>query len=70
MVSDQNLYIDDVKHKTYIDGSERGTEAAVTLVAMKALSFPMEEEEKFEMIVNRPFFFIIEDSESDEILFI
>jgi serine protease inhibitor len=69
-IDDQNVYISDVRHKTYIDVSEKGTEAAaVTLVEIGVTSFLIVQEERFEMIVNRPFFFTIDDTEMDEILF-
>lgn len=63
-------YISEVIHKTYIDVSERGTEAAaVTAIQVTTASLPSQPVEKFEMIVNRPFFFTIDDSKSNEILF-
>ena len=69
-VTGQNAYISRVIHKTYIDVSERGTEAAaVTMVAMELKGMPTEPEDTFEMIVDRPFFFTIDDTENDEILF-
>ena len=69
-LTDANVYISDVVHKTYIDVSEKGTEAAaVTMVGMRATSMPMEPEEKFEMIVDRPFFFTIDDTREDTIIF-
>ncbi len=68
-ISNANVYISDVKHKTYIDVSEKGTEAAaVTAVIMQMTSMPTEEE-RFEMVVDRPFFFTIDDTEQDLIIF-
>jgi len=70
-VTGQNVDISRVIHKTYIDVSERGTEAAaVTMVVMELKGMPPESEDTFEMIVDRPFFFTIDDTENDEILFI
>ena len=64
------VYISEVVHKTYIDVNEKGTEAAAaTSVGMSATSAP-QPEEMFEMIVDRPFVFTIDDKESGEILFI
>jgi serpin B len=70
--SDYNVYIGDVKHKTYIDVSEEGTEAAaVTSVEMAEITaMPGPDEDKFEMFVNRPFFFTIEDTKKESIIFI
>ena len=68
--SNKEVYIGDVKHKTFIDVSERGTEAAaVTSVEMFTTSLPTEPEEIFEMNVNRPFFFTIEDTKNNLYLF-
>jgi len=65
----QNVYIDNVTHKTYIDVNEKGTEAAaVTSVEMKLTSV-MEPPKPFEMIVDHPFFFAIVDNETGLILF-
>ncbi|NEQ41274.1 MAG: serpin family protein [Okeania sp. SIO3I5] len=61
-----NLYIDEVKHKTFVEVNEKGTEAAaVTSVTGGARSSPI----PIEMLVNRPFFFAIRDDESGAILF-
>ena len=58
------LYIDEVKHKTFVEVNEQGTEAAaVTSVGIGIRSGPME------MLINRPFFFAIRDDESGTILF-
>jgi len=62
------LYISEVKHKSYIDVNEEGTEAAaVTSVEIEATSAP--ETEPFRIIVDRPFFFAIADSMTGSILF-
>ena len=64
-----DVYIDKIIHKTYIDVTEEGTEAAaVTGIFMAGTSAPSEEQ-PFNMIVNRPFLFIIEDTEDGNILF-
>jgi serpin B len=69
-IIDKNVYISKVVHKTYIDVSEKGTEAAaVTTIGMSLTAMPTEPEETFEMIVDRPFFFTINDTKNDEILF-
>ena len=61
------LYISEVKHKSFIEVDEKGTEAAaVTSVEIAVESAMMD---YFEMNVNRPFFFLIHDSETNEVLF-
>ncbi len=63
------LYISEVKHKTYIDVNEKGTEAAaVTSVEMRVTSF-QPENERFSMVVDRAFFFTITDNKTGAILF-
>ncbi len=61
------LYISEVKHKSFIEVDEVGTEAAaVTSVEIRVESAPLD---YFRMDVNRPFFFLIHDRETNEILF-
>jgi serine protease inhibitor len=62
------LYINQVKHKTFIEVNETGTTAAaVTSVEVSAGSAaPVS---PFQMIVNRPFFIAIEDQKTHVILF-
>jgi len=66
------VYISQVKHKTYIDLDEFGTEAAaVTMVEMALGSAPMEDEpEPFTMIVDRPFVLAIRDNDTGALLFL
>lgn len=62
-----NIYIDKVKHKTFVETNEVGTEAAgVTSVEIKRTGLPAQ---TFSMIINRPFFFVIRDNETGTILF-
>jgi len=65
----RNVFIDEVKHKTFIQVDEEGTEAAaVTSVTMALTSAaPME---KPEMIVERPFLFGIRDRHTGTLLFL
>ena len=61
-----NLYISEVKHKTFIEVNEEGTEAAaVTSVEVGMTAMP----ETFSMIIDRPFFFAIADDMTGSILF-
>ncbi|MEA1912385.1 MAG: serpin family protein [candidate division WOR-3 bacterium] len=60
------IYIDRVKHKTFVKVNEEGTEAAaVTSVEMKFVSVS-----GFYMRVDRPFVFVIRENQSQTILFI
>ena len=61
-----NIFISDVKHKTYIDVNEKGTEAAaVTSVEMKLTAVM----DPIEFIADRPFMYTIREAESGSILF-
>ncbi len=61
--------IDDVKHKTFVEVNEEGTEAAaVTSIGIRATSAQMEVT-PFSMTVDRPFFCAIRDNKTGEILF-
>ncbi len=63
------IWVDKVKHKTYIEVNEKGTEAAAaTSVEMKKESARIGER-PFYMEVNRPFFFAITEEESGAIVF-
>ncbi|MGD1806232.1 serpin family protein [Dapis sp. BLCC M126] len=61
-----DLYIDQVKHKTFVEVNETGTEAgATTSVIMGTRSAEI----VVDMLVDRPFFFAIRDNDSGTILF-
>ena len=65
-----SLAISEVKHKTYVDVNEEGTEAAaVTSVGVRATAVRVEPP-TFYMEVNRPFLFAIRDNQSGEVLFL
>lgn len=68
-VPGENVYISAVRHKTFMEVNEEGTEAAaVTSVDVVVTSFPPPDS-RFEMIVDRPFYCAIADKESGLILF-
>ena len=67
--SAQNVYISQVKHKTFAEVNEEGTEAAaVTSTEMRATS-AMRPRQKFQMVVDHPFFCAIRDNTTGTILF-
>ncbi|WP_303866285.1 serpin family protein [Acetobacterium wieringae] len=62
-----DVYISDVKHKTFIQVDEAGTEAAaVTSVEVGTTSMPVYD---FELNFDRPFFYAIQDRETGAIIF-
>lgn len=61
-----NVFIGEVKHKTFVEVNEEGTEAAaVTSGGMQLTSFVP----PFSMVVDRPFFCAIRDDQTGTILF-
>lgn len=64
------IYISATLQKTFVEVKEEGTEAAaVTGVMFGTLGIEQPPPEPFRMIVDRPFLFLIEDSQSGVILF-
>jgi serine protease inhibitor len=62
--------IGDVLHKTFVKVNEEGTEAAaVTGVIMIKMALRKKTLKTFEMIMDRPFFFVISDTQTGTILF-
>ena len=66
-----NLYIDEVLHKSFIKVNEKGTEAAaVTKIGMKVMaSNNFEPPRKIIMRIDHPFIFVIRERQSNSILF-
>jgi len=62
-MTDDNVAVDSVKHKTFVEVNEEGTEAA----AVTSISLPRGS--IFQMNVNRPFFCAIRDHTTGTILF-
>jgi len=61
------LYISEVKHKSFIEVNEEGTEAAAATSVEVTVESAMPD--SFSMIVDRPFFFAIADDMTGSILF-
>jgi len=64
-MTDNNVAVDSVKHKTFVEVSEEGTEAAAvtSIPGTRGSRLP------FQMNVNRPFFCAIQDNTTGTILF-
>ena len=63
-------FINQVRHKTFIDVTEEGTEAAAaTSIGIMPTSLPAPEEQPFRMEVDRPFFAAIRDVNTGTLLF-
>jgi serpin B len=65
----ERAYISRVKHKTFAEVNEEGTEAAaVTSVEMRTTSARLQR--TFQMVVDRPFFCAIRDNKTGTVLFV
>jgi serine protease inhibitor len=61
-------YISDVKHKTFVEVNEEGTEAAATTsVGIRTTSVPVDP--PFNLVIDRPFFCAIRDNQTGTVLF-
>ncbi len=63
------LFISAAQQKTFVEVKEEGTEAAAVTGIPVPLSSSMPPPNPFEMIVDRPFLFLIEDNQTGTILF-
>jgi serine protease inhibitor len=67
----ESLFIGFILHKTFLDLNEGGTEAAaVTAVEIRAGSAPPAPEERFDLVVDRPYLLAIRDDQTGAILFL
>jgi serine protease inhibitor len=64
----KNLAISEVKHKTFVEVNEEGTEAAAT-TSVGIVTLSASSEQPFRMIVDRPFFCAIRDNQTGSLLF-
>lgn len=64
-----NVYISNVKHKTFVEVNEEGTEAAAVTSVEMGVTSDGPPRNRFSMIVDRPFFFAIRDDRSGTVLF-
>jgi serine protease inhibitor len=68
-MSSRRQLVSAVKHKSFVEVNEEGTEAAAATVAVMKLT-AMPPMQPFEMTVDRPFLFVIADNVSNAILFV
>jgi serine protease inhibitor len=64
-IADRAIAVSDIKHKALIEVNEEGTAASAATGVMMQRSL----RQKFRMVVNRPFFFVIQDEQTGIILF-
>jgi serpin B len=68
-IAKAGLYVSGVDHASFVEVNEEGTEAAAATEVRVALASAMPTIKPFQMIVDRPFFFAIEDRSTRSILF-
>ena len=68
-MADEPLFVSEVKQKSFVVVNEEGTEAAAVTTVKMTLSAMPAPKKMFEMIVDRPFLFVIADDQSKSILF-
>ena len=68
-MSNEPLEVSEVRQKSYIEVNEEGTEAAAVTTGIMQATAILRPRPPFEMVVDRPFFFVIEDNQTQSILF-
>lgn len=68
-MSPQPLFVSAVRQGTFVEVNEEGTEAAAATMTLMEMGIEMNPPKPFEMIVDRPFLFLIEDKQTGTILF-
>jgi serpin B len=66
----QSAFISKVKHKTFAEVNEEGTEAAAVTSAEISVTSIAPPRKSFKMVVDRPFFFAIRDNKTGSVLFL
>ncbi len=72
-MADTELFVSEVLHKANIKCSERGVKAAAaTVIMMKdnAMEPPMQEQERIELKFDKPFMYVIRDTNTKEVWFV
>lgn len=64
-----SVAIDEVKHKTFVEVNEEGTEAAAATSVGMVLTSAQMPQEPFQLVVDRPFFCVIRDNQTGTVLF-
>ncbi|MFQ4139730.1 serpin family protein [Nodosilinea sp. PGN35] len=70
-LSELDAFINQVRHKTFLEVNEEGTEAAAsTAIGIMPTSIALPPDPPFEMVVNRPFLAAIRDRSTGTLLFV
>jgi serpin B len=69
-MSSARLYLSEIKHQSFVEVNEEGTEAAAVTTGVMALASIHNPPPPFQMVVDRPFLFLITDTVTNSILFL
>ena len=69
-MSPSRLFLSEVKHQSFVEINEQGTEAAAATTGVMSLASVQHQPPPFQMIVDRPFLFLISDQQTKSILFV
>jgi len=65
-----SLYLSAVKHQSFVEVSEEGTEAAAATIGVMRMTMVRPQNRPFDMVVDRPFLFVIADRVTGTMLFL
>jgi serpin B len=68
-IADRGLSISAVRQQAFLEVNEEGTEAAAATMAPASAGIEIDPPKPFQMFVDRPFLFLIEDEQTSTILF-
>jgi serpin B len=68
-MSPARLFLSEIKHESFVEVNEEGTEAAAVTTGVMALASFRNQPPPFQMVVDRPFLFVISDRVTSSILF-
>lgn len=68
--TDMGIFLDESKHKAYIKVDEKGTVASAATVLLLKLGEDIDSPKKINFIADHPFIFIIQDNQTNAILFL
>jgi serpin B len=69
-LTDEDVFVSQIKQKTFVEVNEEGTEAAAATVIAIANSFSPEPPQKIQFFASRPFLYLIKEKSTGVILFI
>jgi serpin B len=69
-MSSSKLFLSAIKHQSFVEVNEEGTEAAAATTGVMALASMRIQPQPFHMIADRPFLFVISDHATGSILFL